>query len=179
MRTGELHSCCQGQAPKQFTAQFSLFPNQIRSDQLLSRVRLFVIPWIAACQASLSITNSRSSPRLTSIESVMPSSHLILCCPLLLQAPRVRSQWDGVCPWLTGAKRGDSHSTFLFHLGICHGEMMVNVFAQTGTWLCFTCWVPPLPYTMPVLTPPESLGLQGDPTSPFWRRSALGFLWKE
>ena len=41
-------------------------------------------PWIAARQASLSITNSRSSLRLTSIESVMPSSHLILCCPLLL-----------------------------------------------------------------------------------------------
>ena len=44
-------------------------------------------PWIAACQASLSITNSQSSPRLTSIESVMPSSHLILCCPLLLLPP--------------------------------------------------------------------------------------------
>ena len=58
--------------------------DQIRSDQLLSRVRLFLTPWIAACQASLSITNSRSSLRLTSIKSVMPSSHLILCCPLLL-----------------------------------------------------------------------------------------------
>ena len=81
--------------------------------------------------------------------------------------PKGKKSWDGVCPWLTGAKRGDSHSAFLFHLGICHGEMMVNVFTQTGTWLCFTCWVPPLPYTMPVLTPPESLGLQGDPTSPF------------
>ena len=57
---------------------------QIRSDQSLSRVRLFATPWIAACQASLSITNSRSSLRLTSIESVMPSSHLILCRPLLL-----------------------------------------------------------------------------------------------
>ena len=45
--------------------------DQIRSDQSLSRVRLFVTPWIAACQASLSITNSRSSLRLTSIESVM------------------------------------------------------------------------------------------------------------
>ena len=44
-------------------------------------------PWIAACQASLSITNSRSSLRLTSIESVMPSSHLILCHPLLLLPP--------------------------------------------------------------------------------------------
>ena len=51
---------------------------------LLSCVRLFATPWIAACQASLSITNSQSSPRLTSIESVMPSSHLILCHPLLL-----------------------------------------------------------------------------------------------
>ena len=49
-----------------------------------SCVWLFATPWIAAHQASLSITNSRSSLRLTSIESVMPSSHLILCCPLLL-----------------------------------------------------------------------------------------------
>ena len=47
----------------------------IRSDQSLSRVRLFATPWIAARQASLSITNSRSSLRLTSVESVMPSSH--------------------------------------------------------------------------------------------------------
>ena len=50
----------------------------------LSRDRLFETPWIAARQASLSITNSQSSPRLTSIESVMPSSHLILCRPFLL-----------------------------------------------------------------------------------------------
>ena len=60
---------------------------QIRSDQSLSRVRLFATPWIAARQASLSITNSRSSLRLKSIESVMPSSHLILCRPLLLLPP--------------------------------------------------------------------------------------------
>ena len=52
--------------------------------QLLSRVRLFVTPWAAACQASLSITNSQSSLRLMSIELVMPSNHLILCHPLLL-----------------------------------------------------------------------------------------------
>ena len=58
-----------------------------RSDQSLSCVRLFVTPWIAARQASLSITNSRSSLRLTSIESVMPSSRLILCRPLLLLPP--------------------------------------------------------------------------------------------
>ena len=58
--------------------------DQIRSDQSLSRVRLFATPWITARQASLSVTNSRSSLRLTSIESLMPSSHLILCRPLLL-----------------------------------------------------------------------------------------------
>ena len=60
---------------------------QIRSDQSLSRVRLFATPRIAAHQASLSITNSQSSPKLMSIESVMPSSHLILCHPLLLLPP--------------------------------------------------------------------------------------------
>ena len=57
------------------------------SVQSLSRVQLFATPWIAAHQASLSITNSRSSLRLMSIKSVMPSSHLILCRPLLLLPP--------------------------------------------------------------------------------------------
>ena len=57
------------------------------SVQPLSCVRLFVTPWTAARQASLSITNSRSSFKLRSIESVMPSSHLILCRPLLLLPP--------------------------------------------------------------------------------------------
>ena len=56
---------------------------QFSSVQLLSRVRLFVIPWTAACQASLSITSCRSLPKLMSIELVMPSNHLILCHPLL------------------------------------------------------------------------------------------------
>ena len=60
---------------------------QFSSVQSLSHVQLFATPWIAARQASLSITNSRSSLRLTSIESVMPSSHLILCRPLLLLPP--------------------------------------------------------------------------------------------
>ena len=60
---------------------------QLSSVQLLSRVRLFATPWIAARQASLSITNSWSLLKLMSIESVMPSSHLILCCPLLLLPP--------------------------------------------------------------------------------------------
>ena len=60
---------------------------QFSSVQSLSCVRLFVTPWIAARQASLSITNSQSSLRLMSIESVIPSSHLILCRPLLLLPP--------------------------------------------------------------------------------------------
>jgi len=59
----------------------------VSSVQSFSCVRLIVTPWITARQASLSITNSRSSLRLTSIKSVMPSSHLILCCPLLLLPP--------------------------------------------------------------------------------------------
>ena len=74
------------------TIQLQLFQHywlghQFSSVQSLSRVRLFATPWISACWASLSITNSRSSLRLTSIESVMPSSQLILCLPLLLLSP--------------------------------------------------------------------------------------------
>ena len=72
----------------------SIFPSinyienyQFSSVQLLSRVWLFATWWIAARQAFLSITNSRSLPKLTYIESVMPSSHLILCRPLLLLPP--------------------------------------------------------------------------------------------
>ena len=60
---------------------------QFSSVQSLSRVRLFSTPWIAARQASLSITNSRSALQLTSIQLVMPSSHLILCRPLFLLPP--------------------------------------------------------------------------------------------
>ena len=60
---------------------------QFSSFQSLSHVRLFATPWIIACQASLSITNSGSLPKLMSIESMMPSNHLILCRPLLLMPP--------------------------------------------------------------------------------------------
>ena len=63
------------------------FPITISSVQLLSHVRLFATPWTKARQASLSITNSWSLLKLMSIESVMPSNHLILCCPLLLMPP--------------------------------------------------------------------------------------------
>ena len=66
---------------------------QFSSIQSLSHVQLFATPWTAACQASLSITNSWSLPKLMSIELVMPSNHLILRCPLLLLPlifPRIR-----------------------------------------------------------------------------------------
>ena len=60
---------------------FSFIFNSV---QLLTHVRLFVTPWTAARPASLSITNSQRLPKLMSIESVMPSNHFILCCPILL-----------------------------------------------------------------------------------------------
>ena len=69
-------------------AGFSLWShNEFSSVHSLSRIRLSATPWTAARQASLSITNSRSLLRLTSIKSVMPSSHLILCHPLHLLLP--------------------------------------------------------------------------------------------
>ena len=72
-----------------FNSQWAETPPsvQLSSFQSLSRVQLFATPWIAACQASLSITNSRSLPKPMPIESVMPSSHLTLCHPLLLLPP--------------------------------------------------------------------------------------------
>ena len=75
---------------------------QFSSVQSLSRVWLFVTPWTAACQASLSITNSQSPPKPLSIVSVMPSNHLILCRPLLLLPPippsiRVFSNESALC----------------------------------------------------------------------------------
>ena len=81
---------------------FRLVMGQFSSVQSLSRVRLFASPWITARQASLSITNSRSLLKLMSIESVMPSSYLILCRPLLLLPPippsiRVFSNESALC----------------------------------------------------------------------------------
>ena len=88
---------------------------QFSSVQPLSRVRFFVTPWIAARQASLSITNSQSSLKLTFIESVMPSSHLILCGPLLLLLPvppsiKVFSSESTLC------MRWPKYWSFSFHI---------------------------------------------------------------
>ena len=87
----------------------------LSSVQLLSPVQHFATPWITAHQASLSITNSRSSLRFTSIESVMPSSHLILCRPLLLLPPippsiRVVSNESTLC------MRWPKHWSFSFSI---------------------------------------------------------------
>ena len=67
--------------------KYFMQPEDLSSVQSLSHVQLFVTPWVAAYQASLSITISQSSLRLMSFESVMPSSHLILGRPLLLLTP--------------------------------------------------------------------------------------------
>ena len=77
-----LYICIWITAVQQKLTQY--YKSTISSVQLLSRVRIFATPWTTAHQASLSITNSRSLPKLMSIELVMPSNHLILCCPLLL-----------------------------------------------------------------------------------------------
>ena len=78
-----------------FTLPFS-------SVQSVSRVWFFATPWIAAHHASLSITNSWSLPKLMSIESVMPSSHLILCRPLLLLPPNP-SQHQSLFQWVNSS----------------------------------------------------------------------------
>ena len=78
---GYAHLCFEGSHIER------LWTSRLSSVQSLSDVRLFATPWIAARQPSLSITNSQSSLKLKSIESVMPSSHLILCRPLLLLPP--------------------------------------------------------------------------------------------
>ena len=73
--------------PDQWKRIYQFSSVQFSSVQSLSSVRLFATPWIAACQASLSIINSQSPPKPMPIESVMPSSQLILCCSLLLLPP--------------------------------------------------------------------------------------------
>ena len=100
----------------------------ISSFQSLSRVPLFAIPWIAAWQASLSFTNSRSSLRLTSIKSVMPSSHLILCFPLLLLPPipssikdfsnesTLRMRWPKYCSFSFSIIPSKEHPGLIFKM---------------------------------------------------------------
>ena len=84
--------------PKYWSFNFS-----ISSVRLLSRVQLFQTPWTAAHQASLSITNSWSPPKPMSIESVMPSSHLILCCSSASSPALNLSQHQGLFQWVSSS----------------------------------------------------------------------------
>ena len=83
----DIHWMRKNNTAKLFQSGLCTTGSQFNSVQSLSCVRLFATPWIAACQASLSITNSRTSFIFTSIESVMPSSHLILSHHLFLLPP--------------------------------------------------------------------------------------------
>ena len=106
------------------SVQFSLV-------QSFSRVQHFVIPRIAAHQASLSITNSWSSLRLMSIESVMPSSHLILCRPLLLLPPIPPS--IRVLPDISG-----SYAILLFA-----ASDLASITSHIHNWVLFLLWLHP------------------------------------
>ena len=110
------------------------------SVQLLSRVWLFATPWTAACQASLSITNSWSLLKLMSIELVMPSNHLILCCPPLLLPsifPRISvfSNESAVCiRWPKYWSLSFNISPSNVHLGLISFRMdWLDLFAVQGT----------------------------------------------
>ena len=114
----------------------SILNSSFSSVQSLSRVRLFVTPWIAAHQASLFITNSRSSLRLTSIESVMPSSHLILCRPLLLlpsipPSIRVFSNESTLC------MRWPKYCSFSFSIIPSNEHFGVISFRMETGWISF------------------------------------------
>ena len=81
---GEIQACTLSLGKMLNCSKYECIFFSISSVQSFSRIGLFVAPWTAACQASLSITNSQSLLKLMSIESVMPSNHLMLCRPLLL-----------------------------------------------------------------------------------------------
>ena len=162
---------------------------QFSSVQSLSCVRLFATPWIAARQASLSITNSRSSPRLTSIKSVMPSSHLILRRPL------------SSCPQSLPASESFPMSQFFAWGGQSTGVSALASFLPKNTqdwsplewtdWMCINIhkrrfiirigacsyWVKKL-MRKPTINH-FKLGKKGKVQNKFWKRSTLGFLWKE
>ena len=111
-----------------------------QSVQPLSRVRLFVIPWTAACQASMSITNSWSLLRILSIETVMPSNHLILCHPLPLLPsifPSIRVFSNESVLWIRGPKYWSfslSNSSSKKYSGLISFRMdWLNLLAVQGT----------------------------------------------
>ena len=102
------------------------FLRRSSSVQSLRHARLFVTPWTIACQASLSITNSRSSPKPMSIESVMPSNHLILCCPLL----PLPSIWCSIRVFSNESAlriRWPKYTTFKYGVSAAQSEVFYNM----------------------------------------------------
>ena len=123
-------ACISGSS--QFTYCWKILTTTLSSVQLLSRVQLFGTPWIAARQASLSITNSKSLLKLMSILLLMPSNHLILCGPLLLP-PSVFSSIRVFSIELVLRIRWPKHWGFSFsirpssELAVVHSKSSVNV----------------------------------------------------
>ena len=104
---------------------------QFSSVQSLSHVQLFVTPWTAGCQASLAITNSWNLPKLMSIELVMPSSYLILCCPLLLLPSIFPSQWAGSLHQVAKVLELQHQSfQWIFRVNF----LVINCFHQCSSW---------------------------------------------
>ena len=125
---------------------FDLLAVQFSLVQSLCRVRLFATPWIATRQASLSITNSQSSLRLTSIESVMPSSHLILRRPLLLLPPippsiRVFSNESTLQGTLKSLLQLHSSKASILQHSTFFTVQISQLYMSTGETIAWTIWI--------------------------------------
>ena len=108
------------------------------SIQSLSHVRLFVTPWTSARQVSLSIINSRSSPKPTSIESVMPSNHLILCRPLLLLPSILLLAW---CPASGSFQMSQLFASGGQSIGVSASASVLSMNTQDWSHLGWTGWI--------------------------------------
>ena len=138
--------------------------SKLSVNRQFSRVRLFATPWTAAHQVSLSITNSRSSLRVTSIESVMPSSHLILCFPLLLLPPNPcpLSRWchptisSSVVPFSSCPQSFPASGSFQMSQLLASGGQSIGVSASIFFFLfyfIFICFNAILPNLRPLPLP--------------------------
>ena len=113
--------------------------------QLLSCVQLFATPWTSACQASLSFTISQSLLKLMSIELVMPSSHLILCCPLLLLPPifpNIRSFPMSLANPVLGTELAPAALTSIQSLGVFAGVQTLSSSSWACLCSCHACLIP-------------------------------------
>ena len=123
--------------------------HQFSSIQLLHRIQLFVTPWIAPRLASLSITNSRSLLKLMSIESVMPSSHLILCRPLLLLPPvppsigvfsnesTLRMRWPKYWSFSFSISPSNEHPRYMYKYREYMHFSIYTFYVVVNAYICF------------------------------------------